>query len=47
MKRAEFSKLKQAVKGLSPKQKKQLEDILSKPEDISLIAKVLDAKLAK
>lgn len=47
MKRAEFSELKQSVKALSPKQKKQLEEILSKPEDVSLVAKLLDAKLSK
>lgn len=47
MKSTEFSELKQSVKTLSPKQKKQLEEILSKPEDVSLVAKLLDAKLSK
>ena len=41
MKRAEFSDLKQSVKALLPKQKKQLEEILSKPEDVSLVAKLV------
>ena len=47
MKSAEFSELKQSVKSLSPKQKKQLEEILSKPEDVSLVAKLLDTKLSE
>lgn len=47
MKSAEFSELKQSVKSLSPKQKKQLEAMLAKPDDISLITKLLDEKLDK
>ncbi|SBS39161.1 hypothetical protein MSP8887_03689 [Marinomonas spartinae] len=41
----EFSELKQRVKKLSPKQKKQLEGMLSKPDDMSCITKLLDAKV--
>ena len=47
MKTAEFTELKQTVKQLSPNQKKQLQDMLAKPEDISLIIKLMDAKLTK
>ena len=47
MKTAEFTELKQTVKQLSPNQKKQLEDMLAKPEDISPIIKLMDVKLTK
>jgi transposase-like protein len=47
MKTSEFTELKQTVKQLSPNQKKQLEEMLAKPEDVSLIIKLLDAKLTK
>jgi len=47
MNSTEFSSLKQSVKNLSPKQKKQLEEMRVKPEEISLITKLLDAKVAK
>ncbi|KZN57788.1 IS1595 family transposase, partial [Pseudoalteromonas luteoviolacea] len=43
----EFSILKQVVIDLSPKQKKQLENILNKPDDISCITKILDANVNK
>jgi len=41
----EFSELTQLVKQLSPKQKKQLESLLSKPDDMSYITKLLDANV--
>ena len=44
---AEFTELKQTVKQLSPSQKKQFKEMLAKPEDISLIIKLMDAKLKK